>query len=212
HAVQRALALGIAREHALKDGPRLLILRLIDQVVALVEQPFFRRKGRGLLLGRGGGGGEFDRRQPLGFFLGVNAQNHLFIKQVHRSILPLVIAQGLVKIGRQDQPRGRQLLDPPFGFGLRVFVHAQLDGANQALGNQQGKVFLEIARQRGRVAREREQALFLVDLDRILQRQTIQKEVKVLMPNLGELEVLRGRYHQVVILAVDSRLHLVRRR
>ena len=91
-------------------------------------------------------------------------------------------------------------------------VHSQLDGADQALGNQQGEVFLEIACQRGRVAREREQALLLVDLDRILQRQTIQEEVKVLVPNLGELEFLRGRYHQVVILAVDSRLDLVRRR
>ena len=93
-----------------------------------------------------------------------------------------------------------------------MFVHSQLDGADQALGNQQGKVFFEIARQRGRVARQSEQALFLVDLDRILQRQTIQQEMKVLVPNLGELEFLRWRYHQVVILAVDSRLHLVRRR
>ena len=135
-------------------------------------------------------GSEFHGSHSLRFVLRVNTQNQLLVKDIHRSVLLLVTTQGLVKVGSQNQARSHQFPNALLGLGLRALVHSKLNRSNQTLRHQQRKILLEVARQAGSVSRYAQQLLFLVDLARILERQSVEKEMKVLMTNLREFELL----------------------
>src|SRR5579863_1140398 len=212
HTVKRAGTPRILRQHAFEDVVRFLVVALRDKVVTLVDEAILRRLRRTGVARRGlRRGRELYLRHLLGYIIGVNAQNQRLVVDAHRGFLFLVLGEGVVEVGREDQALRRQVLRGLFRFRLGALVHAELDGPNQALREQEGKIRLEVGSQRGGVVRHGQELGLLLNLGRILERQRIEHEVEILVPNLGYLEFLGRRDHQVVVGAVDARLHLVGR-